>query len=258
MLKSFKKTDYIIAFVVLCVFIGWAAVVASEQPFDAAEYQNRLNTTAANVLAASHDPDESLKVYAVNVVHSRPFRKPSIGYGIYLGEGTIITAAHVVGRWPYFISHPRVFIAGQDLPAKVTKSGRLNGLDLALLSVNQVRLPVGLRLRRNPLCYGSLRVGTPVVVVYPERTVRARVVPPLLIAPQFRQRYHSLISEAQGSGSGVFDARRKCLLGIISEKIEQITYQNKNGRLAAEKNKVVGYFVPAPTIAGFIAPGSRF
>jgi hypothetical protein len=255
MLNGFQKKEYMIALsIALCGFIGWAVLVASERPFDAAEYQNRLNITAANVLAPSDVPDDSLKIYAVDVVHSRPFKEPFIGYGIHLGNGTIVTAAHVSGRWPYSLSHPRVFIAGQDLPAKVTKSGWLNGIDLAFLSVDQGRLPVSLRLRRNPLCYGSPSVGTPVVVVYPGRTVRSRVVSPLLIAPQFRQRYYSLISEAQGSGSGVFDARRKCLLGIMSREIEKIAYQNKNGHLGTEKNKVAGYFVPVTKIVS----GTRY
>lgn len=44
-------------------------------------------------------PDGALRIYAVNVVKTSPFEKPFTGYGIYLGKGAVITAAHVIGRW---------------------------------------------------------------------------------------------------------------------------------------------------------------
>src|SRR5262249_44062960 len=59
--------------------------------------------------------DEALRIYAVNVVNTLPFKKPFTGVGVYLGQGLVLTAAHVVGRWPFF-THPRVLVAGQDLP----------------------------------------------------------------------------------------------------------------------------------------------
>ena len=52
----------------------------------------------------------------------------------------VLTAAHVVGHWPAF-TDPRVLVAGQDLPAKVIKEGSFHTVDLALLSVNEDRLP---------------------------------------------------------------------------------------------------------------------
>ena len=85
----------------------------------------------------------------------------------------MITAAHVVGHWP-FLTHPRVLIAGQDLPAKVIKQGSFETTDLALLSVDEAKLPISLRLRRNPLCSGSPKVGTEVIDVFQkERPARA-------------------------------------------------------------------------------------
>ena len=47
-------------------------------------------------------PDDSLKIYAVTVVRTPPLRGQVTGDGIYLGNGLVITAAHVVGRWPFF------------------------------------------------------------------------------------------------------------------------------------------------------------
>ena len=121
----------------------------------------------------AQDSDNNLKVYAVNVVKTRPLEKQFTGYGIYLGDGKVITAAHVVGHWPA-LTHPRVLIAGQDLPAKVLKIGSLETTDLALLSIDQARLPASLQLRRNPLCKTFPPVRAKVIVVYPERTIVTR------------------------------------------------------------------------------------
>lgn len=86
--------------------------------------------------------DESLKIYAVNVVKSR-FYETFTGYGIYLGRGAAITAAHVVGRW-HILTDLQVMIAGQKLPAKIVKEGSLAKTDLTVLSVDETRLPVSL------------------------------------------------------------------------------------------------------------------
>ena len=118
---------------------------------------------------AGTDPDDNdLHVYAVNVVKSPPLEKQFVGYGIYLGNGKVITAAHVVGHWPS-VTHPHVWIAGLDLPAEVLKIGSLEDTDLALLSIDAAQLPISLRLRRNPLCKNPALVGTTVTVVYPEK-----------------------------------------------------------------------------------------
>ena len=100
MLKRFQTTGYFLAFFALCGFFGWKVIVASKPPLDGAEYQKRLNITAANipVPGGADTPDDSLRIYAVNVVHTPPFGRPFIAYGIYLGEGAVLTAAHVVGR----------------------------------------------------------------------------------------------------------------------------------------------------------------
>ena len=63
--------------------------------------------------ASAETTDDSLRIYAVNIVqHSE---QSWTGYGIYLGQGLIITAAHVVGRASR--TEPSVRIAGLDLPA---------------------------------------------------------------------------------------------------------------------------------------------
>ena len=147
-----------------------------------------------------------------------------------------------------------MLIAGQDLPAKVIKEGSPEQTDLALLSVDQERLPVSLRLRRNPLCKEPLQVGLDVIVAYPERTTRSQIISPLLIEPQYRMQYGTLINEAQASGSGVFLAERKCLLGIISKQFEKYPYQ-MNGRIIVQASGFAGYFVPT---FNFMPPSFRF
>ncbi len=119
-------------------------------------------------------PDESLRIYAVKVVKTTPFEKPFTGYGIYLGKGVVITAAHVIGRWG-FLKDPHVLIAGQDLPATIVKEGSVEQTDLTLLSVDEGRLPASLQLRRNPLCRQSPQVGKNVIVIDPDTAAYFRI-----------------------------------------------------------------------------------
>ena len=207
--------------------------------------------------AQAQTSDDFLRIYAVDVVKTPPFKKKFTGYGIYLGRGMVITAAHVVGHWPFF-TRPRVLIADQDLRATVIKLGSFEQIDLALLSVDETKLPVSLRLRRNPLCENAPSVGMAVVVVAPEETQRSQVISPLLIAPQLRRRFDTLISAPEGSGMGVFDAERKCLLGIVSARVPKYSYQLRNKRIVGRSVGFAGYFVPASKIANFIPPEFRF
>jgi hypothetical protein len=185
------------------------------------------------------DPiDDSLRVYAVHV-NGRV-------YGVYLGNGLVITAAHVVGSAPT----PPVRIAGLNLPGKVLKLSPFEELDLALLSVDEEKLPISLRLRRMPLCQRPMVPGEPVIVAIPERTARSQIVSPLSLPADIRQRFPTAIKDVAttgNSGSGVFDANLKCLLGIMSRKI---TVTPTGGR----PKDIAKYFVPASIIRGFL-PG---
>jgi hypothetical protein len=214
---------------------------------------------ALHVLASAHaqTPADSLRAYAVNVVKTPPFQKQFTGYGVYLGQGFILTAAHVVGHWPVF-THPRVRVAGQDLPAKVIKKGSFEQIDLALLSVDQARLPVSLRLRRNPLCTQPPAVGMDVIDVTPEAITRLQVISPLVIPAALRKRFDTLITRPQESGSGIFDAERKCLLGIASAKVEKYRQQIANGKPTWWPDGFAGYFVPAAQIATFLPADVRY
>ena len=249
--KSFQTLAYVLpVLAVLAFLLSWKFFISPDPIETSPDHQARLSTTAANVFAPAETSEDELRIYAVNIVRRVPFRDPFIGYGIYLGQGTVLTAAHVIGRWPSY-TRLRVIIAGQDLPAKVIKYMSPDDTDLALISVDAERLPIRLRLRRNPFCKGPTPIGASVVVAYPEKSVRSQIISPLLIAPQFRSKLGTLITEPQGSGSGVFRADRKCLLGIMSRRVTKFVYKNEGPFRVARPNGWAGYFVPVSALAKF-------
>src|SRR3974390_3031674 len=196
-----------------------------------------------------NSPDDELRIYAVNVVKTTPFEKSFTGDGIYLGRGAVITAAHVIGRLG-FLKDPHVLVAGQYLPAKIVKEGSVEQTDVTLLSVDERRLPASLQLRRNPLGKQPPQVGENVIVIDPDGTAYTQIMSPLFIAPQFRWRFSTLIRDPVGaSGSGVFNAETRCLMGIISRRVRKYEYRQTYGRIIAESVSSAGYFVSASKIA---------
>jgi len=186
-------------------------------------------------------PDESFEPYAVTINYPKPFDRAYTLYGVYLGHGAVLTAAHVVGRRDLLVN-PVVGIAAHELPAKVVKQGSFPKLDLALLSVDETAIPLRARMRRNiQLCATIPKVGTNVVVAYPDRTVRSHIVSASLIGNLAdRKKFNTLISDVEVSGSGIFDHERRCLLGIMSASVRIHSDQRLSER--------VGYFVPAAKI----------
>jgi hypothetical protein len=193
--------------------------------------------------------DDSLIAYAVNV-HRTPVQTWGPGYGIYLGNGLFITAAHVVGR--AWLTRPKVVIAGQEYPTSVVKEGSFEGTDLTLLSVEESLLPMRLRLRQNALCKEAPRPGQDVVTVIPEAVVHSHILAPARIPVTVRRFSTAIADVAQtgNSGSGVFDAEHRCLLGIMSRKISQMRVQPGTGK--RETYDIAKYFVPASEIAAFM------
>jgi hypothetical protein len=212
-----------------------------------------LATTAFASLGFAHaqPTDDSLRIYAVNILQDPP--QSWTGYGIYLGKGLIITAAHVVGSAAH--TKPSVRIAGMDLPAKAIREGSFEWMDLTLLSIDEQKLPIYLRMRRMPLCEKAPWVGEPVIVAIPEATARSRIMSPQLLPPVYRTKFSTVISDVAttgNSGSGVFDARQKCLLGIMSRKIQT------RADAESEPKDIAKYFVPASAIDNFIPADYRF
>jgi hypothetical protein len=221
--------------------------------FGCAALAAALSPTGARAQSVEAD----LKSFAVHV--NRTPQQSWPGYGIYLGNGLILTASHVPG--PFAAFKPHVVIAGQDLPAGLVREGNLEGVDLTLLSVDPTGLPVRLRMRRMPLCERAPYAGEAVVVAIPEGTARSRVLPPQAIPAELRDRFGTAIADVAttgNSGSGVFDAANLCLLGIISRKISVGRPSARFGVPVTATRDIAKYFVPAPVIKAFIPPGVTF
>jgi hypothetical protein len=229
------------AFATKLLTLGWLTLAAVVAP--------------APVQAQSDEVD--LKLFAVHV--NRTPQQPWPGYGIYLGNGLVLTAAHVPGN--VVATNPHVVIAGQDLPASLVKQGEFDDVDLTLLSIDGTKLPVPLRMRRMPLCERAPYAGEPVVVATPEGTARSSVLPRQAIPEGLRARFDTAIGDVAttgNSGSGVFDAAEQCLLGIISRKISVVQQQLKLGAPVRTTRDIAKYFVPSPEIKEFIPEGASF
>jgi hypothetical protein len=212
-----------------------------------------LAVALAPASGRAQSADADLKPFAVHV--NRTPKQSWPGYGIYLGNGLILTASHVPGTFAF--TKPHVVVAGQDLPAGLIKEGNLESVDLTLLSVDATKLPVRLQMRRMPLCDHPPYAGEAVVVAIPEGTARSRVLPPQAIPADLRGRFGTAIADVAttgNSGSGVFDAANLCLLGIISRKISLVQRSLRLGMPVAATRDIGKYFVPAPVIKAFIPP----
>ena len=111
------------------------------------------------------------------------------------------------------------------------------------------------------VCKDPPSPGEEVIVAIPEGIARSHVISPSLLPGDLAPKYRTAISDVAttgNSGSGVFDANRKCLLGIISAKIQGFQTRQENGRTVTQAHDVAKYFVPARTIADFIPPEYRF
>jgi hypothetical protein len=198
---------------------------------------------------AAQSSDDSLLAYAATIQLSSP-RQTWSGYGIYLGKGLFITASHVVGTT--WMTRPKVIIAGQAYPTRAVKEGSFESTDLTLLSIDESLLPMRLRLRQNTLCKEPPRPDQDVVTVIPEAVVHSHILAPARIPIAARKFSTAIadVAETGNSGSGVFDAKHRCLLGIMSRKISQTRAQPGTGK--RQTHDIAKYFVPASQIAAFM------
>ena len=216
---------------------------------------------AGRQVSAQHDfearsNDGDLRVYAVHI--NRTPQQAWPGYGVYLGNGLFITAAHVPENFAE--TKPRVTVGGRDYPTSLVKEGSLDTTDLTLLSVDPNALPVRTRMRRMPLCGSAPFAGEGVVVITPEGAARSRVLPPSAVPQDLRARFDTVIGDVAttgNSGSGVLDARNICLLGIISRKITVGQFGARVGAPTQTKD-IAKYFVPVRDIRAFIPAGVSF
>jgi hypothetical protein len=86
----------------------------------------------------------------------------------------------------------------------------------------------------------------------PEGVVRSHVISPDRL-PIGARKFRTVIADVAqtgNSGSGVFDAKQRCLLGIMSRKISQSRTRPDTGK--SETRDIAKYFVPAAEITGFL------
>jgi hypothetical protein len=209
---------------------------------------------APDPAGAAGDPyDEDLVAFSTHV--NRTPKQAWPGYGVYLGGGLVITASHVVGSFAQM--KPHVIVGGRDFPTSLVKEGSMDGADVTLLRFDPSGLPMRLQLRRMTLCEKDPYPGEAVVVATPEGIARSRILPPQAIPPEFRSRFGAStipdVATTGNSGSGVFDAWRRCLLGVMSRKF---TIELKGA--ARRKVDIAKYFVPVSDIKAFIPKDVSF
>jgi hypothetical protein len=193
--------------------------------------------------------DDSLLPYAVHVMQQPQSQRL---YGVYLGKGLILTAAHVAGR-----VDPWVEIAAKTLQSYTVKRGEFKTVDLTLVRIDEQALPASIAIRRMPICDQPPWPGEKVIVAIPEGTTRSEVMSPLSLPPDVRA-FNTVIKDIAttgNSGSGVFDLAQKCLLGVMSRKITETIVYKMNGASRVQHKDIAKYFVPAATIKAFIPPG---
>lgn len=114
-------------------------------------------------------------------------------------------------------------------------------------------------MRRLALCQGRIWPGQPVIVAVPEAVARSTVMSPALLPRAYQERFSTVIRDVAttgNSGSGVFDAGQKCLLGIMSRKI--VVHKPGDEPDQPKEIDIAKYFVPAPAIAAFVPAEHRF
>jgi hypothetical protein len=165
------------------------------------------------------------------------------GAGVYLWSGLIITAAHLTALNASMDAR----VAGVVLPGKLLKQGSAEDVDLSLLLIDEEKLPATVKLPRMRLCEAPPWPGDPVIVVDAEHATRSHIVSPQVLPFTLRNKFSTLIGDVAttgNSGSGVFDPNRKCLLGIMSQKI--------TSHVPEGDKDIAKYFVPAAAIRDFI------
>jgi hypothetical protein len=106
-----------------------------------------------------------------------------------------------------------------------------------------------------PVCTTGPLPNEEVIVATPESIARSHVFPPSQLPRGLESSRRTAIRDVAStgnSGSGVFDANKKCLLGIISAKITGSNPGSQDGFLRKKTFDIGKYFVPAAVIANFI------
>ena len=167
----------------------------------------------------------------------------SQGSGIFLGDGLVLTAAHVITPNPQ-VSTASVIMDGWRTDARLLATAP-DGLDLALLKINSGDL--SLRRRQLPptvLCATGTGPNQPVIVAAQGTLSLSRTVGAPIRSNALNGDWSTILATGYSpgaSGGGVFDAQNGCLAGIL------IIEATGPGIALTE-------FLPAVKIGPFLAP----
>ncbi len=171
----------------------------------------------------------------------------SQGSGVYLGDGLVLTAAHVVNWDPV---HPQVtiLIDGVRTEAEVVFDSVSKDTDLAILEVRHDELTAPRRNQSHiSLCSTNTPPDHPVVVAALGNVTNATTIPAPVSSMGAAGHWTNILSSDYppgNSGGGVFDPVERCLWGIVLAE--------RSGPI----NGVVVHwtaFAPASVVAPFLA-----
>jgi hypothetical protein len=197
----------------------------------------------ACALPAAAEPDGAPLIAALGVQIQKPAGDNvhfAHGSGVFLGNGLVLTAAHVV---TFNAQDPNVavFLDGWKTNAKVFATGQ-NGLDLALLKIDPSEISAQRRILSPVQLCTTPPDANQQVIVAAEGQVSFSAITPLTSGKGSNDL--ATLYEQGASGGGVFDPGKGCLIGII--------ILARSGQIAGQDIRMTE-FVPAAKIAPFLA-----
>lgn len=173
----------------------------------------------------------------------------SQGSGVLIGEGLVLTAAHVIAVNP---QDPKVtvFIDNQRIPGTVAFSGQNEHLDLALIKVDPRALPPARRdLDAVNICPRNPGPSQPFTVAWMGKTTEEKTLlraDPPKDGDQGPMSTMLAAGHPKGaSGGGIFDTGNGCLAGIM---VADGTFSINIPGVPHE----VTVFLPASKVEGFL------
>lgn len=203
-------------------------------------------TGLAAALPAAAEPLQATIPAALGVQVEKPVGDASHfsqGSGIFLGDGLILTAAHVIAPDPK-VTKVSVILDGWRTDAQLLAKAP-GGVDLALLKIAPDEISL-LRRQLPPvaLCAGGMTPNQPVIVAAQGNVTLSRTVGAPVRSNTLNGDWRTILATGYShgaSGGGVFDAQQGCLAGILI--IEAVG----DGVELTE-------FLPSDKIAAFVAP----
>jgi len=178
----------------------------------------------------------------------------SQGSGTYLGNGLVLTAAHVVTVNPASTA-VTILLDGQRRDGVVIRDGRDDGLDLALIRLPVDSLPP---LRRTQpqvrVCDGNPTPRQPVQVAALGTVTPAATIASPITSDGQTGTWTDILAHgfhAGASGGGVFDPAHACLWGVLIQEL--------SGRAKSSGRRLdLTVFVPSSRISSFLSRGPSF